>query len=296
MKYLIERESRTRFDVPVREHHVQLRVAPWEYEWQRLVSCSLSVEPDVEAASHRDGFGNRVHRFGVMRQHQELDTRLHAEVETLLVNPFDFEAIPPARERAWIEDSLHQAPRLWDFVLHRSAMTPDLPGSLEGRTVPVFAPGVALLGQVQEAMAWIAAGWELDPACDAPSADFGEVLESRSAGSPDLAHLLVAVLRGWGVPARYAVGYLDPGYFEPDEDDPEDTEPLPQTMRAWAEVLIPGAGWRGVDPSQNLLADDTYIRVAVGRDAADVLTERASYKGDPQKTRESVTIKVTRLT
>ena len=93
MKYLIERESRTRFDVPVREHHVQLRVAPWEYEWQRLVSCSLSVEPDVEAASHRDGFGNRVHRFGVMRQHQELDTRLHAEVETLLVNPFDFEAI-----------------------------------------------------------------------------------------------------------------------------------------------------------------------------------------------------------
>jgi transglutaminase-like putative cysteine protease len=61
-------------------------------------------------------------------------------------------------------------------------------------------------------------------------------------------------------------------------------------------VLIPGAGWRGVDPSQNLLADDTYIRVAVGRDAADVLTERASYKGDPQKTSESVTIKVTRLT
>jgi transglutaminase-like putative cysteine protease len=295
VRYLIERESCTRFDAPVREHLVQLRVAPWEDEWQRLASCTVSVDPYVEVASHFDGFGNRVHRFGVMRAHERLATRLRAEVETRLVNPFDFEPVSPARERAWIDHSLRQAPRLWDFVLHRSAFTPSLPGAVGDRAVPAFAPGSGLLGQVQEAMAWIGELFELDRRCTDPRPVLADVLESRCANAADMAHLMVALTRGWGIPSRYVLGYVDPGYFEPDEDGREDGEPFPQIMHAWAEVLIPGAGWRGLDPSQGLLADQTYVRVAVGRDAGDVRTQRASCKGDTQEPDQTVTLDVRRL-
>ena len=66
-------------------------------------------------------------------------------------------------------------------------------------------------------------------------------------------------------------------------------------MHAWTEVLIPGAGWRGFDTSTGLLADETYIRVAVGRDAGDVITERAVFKGDAAAPETQVTLEVTRL-
>lgn len=294
MRYLIERESRTRFESPVREHHVQLRVAPWDYEWQRVDASTLTVDPPVEPASHRDGFGNLVHRFAVLAAHERLITRLRVEVETLLGNPFDFEPVAPARERQWIELSLREAPRLWDFVVHRGSFTPMLPNEIADAAVPVLDPGISLLSQIQSVMGWIHDFCELDPECEEPQPDLASVLESRCGSAADLTHLLIAILRGWQIPARYAIGYVDPRYFESDEDE-GDTEPKPQTMRPWAEVLIPGAGWRGFDPSTGLLADETYVRVAVGRDAGDVRTERGVYKGDAHAPETQITLVVSRL-
>jgi transglutaminase-like putative cysteine protease len=296
VRYLIERESRAHFESPVREHHVQLRLAPWDYEWQRVHSFSLTVDPAVEPASHLDGFGNLVHRFAVLTAHERLITRLRAEVETLLENPFDFEPVAPAREREWIELSLREAPRLWDFVVHRNAYTPLLPDAIADARVPALKPGVPLLRQVQETMGWIQDFCELDTECDEPQPDLASLFESRCGSAADFAHLLIAVLRGWQIPARYVIGYVDPGYFDPDDDEPgADAEPKPQTMRPWTEVLIPGAGWRGFDPSTGLLADATHIRVAVGRDAGDVLTERGVYKGDAHMPETQITLVVSRI-
>ena len=49
---------------------------------------------------------------------------------------------------------------------------------------------------------------------------------------------------------------------------------------AWAEVLIPGAGWRGFDATLQLVADATYVAVAVGRDGQDAAPQRGSFKGE----------------
>jgi transglutaminase-like putative cysteine protease len=49
------------------------------------------------------------------------------------------------------------------------------------------------------------------------------------------------------------------------------------------EVLIPGGGWRGIDPALQLLADATYLRVAVGRDARDIQMLRQTCKGDAEQ-------------
>jgi transglutaminase-like putative cysteine protease len=281
MRYLIEREGRARFAVPVREHHVELRLAPWHDDAQRLLSLTLEVDPGADLASHYDCFGNLVHSFALMGSHSQIVTRLRAEVETLLANPFKLDPLPPARERAWIADSLHQAPRLWDFVLHRGAFTPALPVSEEEIEFPKLESDSPLFAQVQSVMAWVHDFCQLDLERTDPQPTLEGLLNTRQGGAADLAHLLIAVVRDWGLPARYAIGYLDPGYFESDEDG-EQEDPRPQVMHPWAEVLIPGAGWRGFDPALGLLADETYVRVAVGRDATDVTVERSAYKGEAE--------------
>lgn len=290
MRYRIERFDRIGFGAPVREHHFECRIAPWDDAGQRLTGLEIVVDPGAEVGSHRDCFGNQVHRSALLGAHERLVVHMTAEVQTLLANPFDFEPIAPAREAEWIADSLRQAPRLWDYVLHRSVLTPSLDQASMSELaqaeevvelgLPLWRPGVALLAQTQDLVDWISAEFTHDPDL-APAASLDELLLRRSGTASDLAHLLIAVARSWQMPARFVTGYLDPAYFQPDDSAPQGTtEARAQTLHSWVEMLIPGGGWRGFDAAHGLVADDTYVRLAVGRDLGDVAGFRQSFKGD----------------
>lgn len=292
MRYRIRAEYRVSFDEPVREHHLQLRLAPADDASQRVLSRRLEAEGVSEPTRHRDGYGNPVHCLALMAPHQALSVEMHAEIETLLDNPFDYQPVSPDRELQWISESLRQAPRLWDFVLHRCPATADLAALGLGLPLPQPRPGKALIEQVHSVMDWVGRVCDFDPACTNVQPQLRTLLDKRCGSSADLAHLLISVLRGWGIPARFATGYVDPDFFTPDEDD-EDTRPLEQQMRAWTDVLIPGAGWRGFDPAKGLVVNQSYVRVAVGRHAEDVVADRATFKGgDPSASRRSLRIEV----
>lgn len=275
MKYHIERAYRIRFSLPAREHHIQIRLTPWHDANQSLVRIRLCVRPDAAPVAAYDGFGNLAHHFAVLGAHEELDFSLEADVETRRDNPFDFEPISPRREMEWIARSLREAPRLWDFVLHRGVLTPALPDEINGHPIPGFRADRPLIHQVQDAMAWTRAIAQYDPDRRRPVADLSALFDARRGTADDLAHLLIAVVRRWSVPARFVSGYLDAGYF--------DADPVSSGARRlhhWAEVLIPGAGWLGFDPALDLLADSTYVRVAAGRDGRDIQELRQSCKED----------------
>lgn len=206
MKYRIEAESQASFPTPVREHHVQWRLAPWDGDGQRVTSCLLETEPHAEPTRHRDGFGNRLDCVAVMGAHSHLSVTLVAEVETLLHNPFDYQPVNPERELDWIADSLRQAPRLWDFILHRSAVTPP-PGWLDPDLgLPPLEAGKPLIEQLLTAMERVACLFDFDPECTEPTPRLETFIESRCGSSADFAHLLITLVRGWGVPARFATG------------------------------------------------------------------------------------------
>ena len=306
MRSRIERTDRAAFSKPVREHHVELRVAPWDDAGQRLLGLDIRIEGAPEPASHRDCFGNQVHRAALLGAHDALGVQMIAEVETLFDNPFELDQVAPAREPDWIGDSLRQAPRLWDFVLHRSPLTPDLASrhiagdddggsrSADSASLPEWRPGIPMLTQVQEAMAWVGRQFTYEPEAGAAPAALDGLLGTRSGGSADLAHLLISIVRGWSVPARFVTGYLDARYFDPDDEEP-DPAPRPQRLHCWMEALIPGGGWRGFDPAHALLADASYIRLAVGRDARDVTGFRQSFKGDGALESLTASLRVERL-
>jgi transglutaminase-like putative cysteine protease len=311
MRYRIERSDHLMLTAPVREHHFEYRIAPWNDASQRLLQLDIAVEPAAIVASHRDCFGNQVHHAELLAAHDGLRLIMTAEVETLLDNPFEHESIPVGRERSWIEQSLRQAPRLWDFVLHRSVLTPDLDEELLAAAqpaaeakeaddaapleIPSWRDGEPLLDQLQAAMTWIKAEITHDPDAASDDVPLVELLRKRRASCAGLAHILVAIVRGWAMPARFVAGYIDPAYFEPDDDAAADAEARPQRRHCWMEALIPGAGWRGFDPSLGLLADATFIRTGVGRDAADMVPERHSWKGQTEVASRTTEIQVQRV-
>jgi transglutaminase-like putative cysteine protease len=86
-----------------------------------------------------------------------------------------------------------------------------------------------------------------------------EALTVKSGVCQDYAHIFIAMCRNNGIPARYVSGYLNQG-----------KEFLGNSlMHAWVEAFIPGAGWVGFDPTNNLLIDENYIKVSHGADYGD---------------------------
>ena len=92
-----------------------------------------------------------------------------------------------------------------------------------------------------------------------------DVLQHRRGVCQDYAHVLISLCRALKMPARYVSGYLA-------------TE-IASATHAWTEIYIPGQGWRALDPTHNCQPGATYIKIAIGRDYADVAPVRGTYRG-----------------
>jgi transglutaminase-like putative cysteine protease len=112
-----------------------------------------------------------------------------------------------------------------------------------------------------------------------------EALRTRQGVCQDFAHIMIALLRRLHIPSRYVSGYM----FHRDEEKKDRS--LEGASHAWVEALVPGLGWVAFDPTNNLVGGDRHIRVAIGRDYADVPPTRGVYKGEAQsELRVAVTV------
>ncbi len=87
----------------------------------------------------------------------------------------------------------------------------------------------------------------------------------------DFATLMMEAARQWGFGARFVSGYLQ---------TPLNADQHGAT-HAWTEIYIPGAGWRGFDPTNNLLAGSQHVSVAVNRDPEKAAPVSGSWSGPP---------------
>jgi transglutaminase-like putative cysteine protease len=101
----------------------------------------------------------------------------------------------------------------------------------------------------------------------------GETLQRRAGSCRDLALLFMEAARMLGVAARYVSGYL----CRTDEESVIIQQS--HSTHAWAELYLPGAGWKGFDPACGVLAADYRVRVAVARGPAQALPVSGSFQG-----------------
>jgi len=105
-----------------------------------------------------------------------------------------------------------------------------------------------------------------------------EALRARQGVCQDFAHILITLLRSLRIPARYVSGYM----FHRDAEKETMDRSTETASHAWVEALVPRLGWVAFDPTNDLFGADRHIRVAIGRDYADVPPTRGVYKGEAQ--------------
>ena len=101
-----------------------------------------------------------------------------------------------------------------------------------------------------------------------PAWPAGRTLKERVGSCRDLAMLMIETCRCVGLPARFVSGY-------------HLVEPAPKQydLHAWAEVYLPGAGWRGFDPSGKGSIDDRYITLATSSKPTLTAAVNGSFSG-----------------
>ena len=104
-----------------------------------------------------------------------------------------------------------------------------------------------------------------------------EIWKLKAGVCQDFAHILLAMLRLLGIPARYVSGYVCP------HDNNLRGE---GATHAWAEAYVPFHGWIGLDPTNNCVASDLHVRLAVGRNFSDCSPVKGTYKGTAKQTLE----------
>jgi transglutaminase-like putative cysteine protease len=271
VRYRISYQCRFEFDDSVSEQQVELRLLPREDEHQKVHRASLTVDPAVETYAYKDAFGNDTRCLSILPPHAHLDIKLEADVENLLINPFNYIPPTPEEERTDIQSVLKLMPSYWDFVLPSGAMVPSFADLEAPKGWPVYDPNQNLQMSVQAALQWITSEFRYEPGSTDVHSPLSDVLEKKSGVCQDFAHLLCAIVRSWGFPARYAMGYQFLG-----EGNHLSANPA---THAWTEVYLPGAGWRGFDATHSLMANHHYITVAVGRHSLDAAPERGSFRG-----------------
>ena len=95
-----------------------------------------------------------------------------------------------------------------------------------------------------------------------------KTLADRTGSCRDIAVLFCEVCRAAGLPSRFVSGYA----VDPDHSGCHH-------LHAWSEIYLPGAGWRGFDPTLGLAVADRHVSLAAARLPALAAPTSGVYRG-----------------
>lgn len=266
----IQHETRFEYTEPVKESTTELRMEPVSNADQSCHSFHLALKPFAELARYQDGFGNRVHAFNLLPAHDYVQILAAGIVETHPV----FKA-PLVSQDIFPLDSEHAALEAMGFLMLRGPVrhTPFLDRLVE-ETRPVAGQRVG--AWLTDLSRLINTRFQYAPETTLAHSPIDDVLQTGRGVCQDFTHVMIALARTFQVPARYVSGYIHrPG--------------KKSQSHAWCEAWLSDLGWVGFDPTNDLLTDENFIKVAIGRDYSDVPPNKGVYRG---RAAETISVRV----
>ena len=268
IQYEIRHVSRYKYAFPARECVMLLCLKPISNGGQRLVHFNIETQPPGSLSVETDPFGNTRHVLSVHPEHESLEI-----VAQSTVSPAPFKPLPAGLgAEAWNEiDASRDAFPHWDYA-HPSEMATPSPALTEFTWKNGIARGNDPLHDLILLSDTLHSVFQYTPGSTTAASPIEEILSSGRGVCQDYAHVMIAVARSWGVPARYVSGYL---YVSGSPDG----RAWSNATHAWVECLLPELGWVGFDPTNRSLADERHVRIATGRDYLDISPTRGVRQG-----------------
>jgi transglutaminase-like putative cysteine protease len=229
----------------------RLHLQPAAFATQKILSWNIAAAGIESGLSYVDGFGNTVHVITAQAQVGEASIVAEGEVET--------------QDSAGVVRGLRSSAP--DAVFLR-----ETPLTTSSEALKEFASGFSgsanALQRAHAIMAGVQGKVVYETGTSHSYTTAAEAFAEGRGVCQDHAHVIIAVARELGIPARYVTGYLVTG-----------TGASSSAAHAWAEILIPELGWVGFDAANGQCPTELYVRVASGLDAAAIAPVRGMRRG-----------------
>lgn len=286
MHVAIHHVKRLRLSAPVREIHVECQMEPRSEGGQGLHSFNLRSRPKTKPFRRWDDLGNIIHALDNPREVSDILIVADSIVSlsSVPILPEQFGEDDRARLKA-----ISAKGAFWDYLqpTDLTRVSKGVAGFIEAQALDEHNDPLVSLRRLHATIHRL-----FEPV----AADGGEINLDRSISQARLspvsaAHLMVAIARHWGVPARIAAGLnIDPG-LTADQKGEVDLKSadgragegrLLDRSAIWAEIFLPDAEWVGFDPLAGTLIGLGHVKMAVGRDQRDLPRIKHVYKGDAE--------------
>jgi transglutaminase-like putative cysteine protease len=240
-----------------------VRLRPREDSSQRLIRYQFSVDPQPAGfCDFLDVEGNVATQCWFNSPTCMLTLTVNCVVETLRTNPFDF-----LLEGEGVQLPVRYHPEI------QAPLTPYCAAAVHG-AISQLAEQIQIetnrktLPFLSKLALWISENFEKVARPKGNPHPPETTLELRKGSCRDLAVLYIAVCRAAGLASRFVSGYQS--QLESDGD---------HHLHAWAEVYLPGAGWRGFDPGLGIAVADQHVAVATGLNPLAAAPTSGTFRG-----------------
>jgi transglutaminase-like putative cysteine protease len=255
------------YESPVSFARCSLRLEPRTGDGQQLISHAVDIRPrPADRTVRHDFFGTHTESVVIETPHRNLRIDSRSRVSVSRSTPGRAAQSPPwegVRDLAFEATSLGPASPIG--YIFASPLVP-VQRPVTAYASSSFAPGKGILAGAVDLMHRIRTEFKYDPKATVISTPLTEVFEKRHGVCQDFAHVMIAGLRGLGLPAAYVSGYL--------RTIPPPGKPRLQgadATHAWVSLWCgQQMGWIGFDPTNDVLVENDHIMLAVGRDFSDV--------------------------
>ena len=265
MLFEIAHRTRYHYDQAVYLEPFTVRLRPRCDAAQSLRSYAIDVTPLPSGIAHCVGLdGNNTETIWFSGMHHDLVIDVHTQVETHHGDTFDFLVTDPAALNLPLKYDPHLAGLLARYLVRDSddsgaaAYAREIMQAAKQETIPFLSLLAESIPKRHEYLM----REDGDPWTPA------ETMNQGRGSCRDFAVLFIDLCRSVGIAARFVSGYCIVDAAAGSD------------MHAWAEVYLPGAGWRGFDPSRGLSISDDYIAVAAGQSPREAAPTSGSFRGE----------------
>jgi transglutaminase-like putative cysteine protease len=253
------------YESPVRDSANQIILFPIKDEYQDVLKQEIIISGNPVIDTHTDYYGNEVGSFTYIEPHTIMmicsKLLVNTKHRTLPIND-----IFPAQQWDDLQRLKNMVPYI-DFlkqeyfesltelqtIVNQERLKDDTP----------YQVALRFCQYVYDNFEYIKGVTTVDTTLD-------EIWKIKAGVCQDFAHILMEMLRLVNIPSRYVSGYICTGQNGMRGEG---------ATHAWAEAYIPDYGWLGLDPTNNCIANETHVRLAVGRNFSDCSPVKGVYKG-----------------
>lgn len=280
MKYQIEHTNTFHYETIVDQSMNDIRLKPRTDECQRLLFYRSDITPASLTKEYIDIWGNSVESFFIADFHQSLEVKTTSTV-SIQKSPFIGRIDYSPEMQSIFHSDLFKSHYL--ASLNQTAYT-FMEQQQVDKIVQEIGNGENPVQFSLDLMRYVHEMFTYDGEATHVNTRASESVEGKKGVCQDYAHVMIGVLRAKGIPARYVSGYLYVGENSALVGD--------SATHAWVEVMVPGIGWVGLDPTNNVEALENHIRVGAGRDYADVSPLQGVYRGGQHTLDVKVSVKL----